>query len=385
VLGLKAYRCLDSSRIVLLVLVLFFCSSTAFLGLQLSSIHGVRRLSGGCAARSQNPLFIRIYVLIQLAQSAFLSCCFFYAVWKSRASPAARGRLSVCVTLDDFPNVKCGKPIRRGWWEQLLDLDNPSANLPAPDSSGDASRTPDRPHSYNSREQRLRPASRRSIDPVLEPLNLVREVKEPGAPYHRPTSLLRLIPRMELFYKVMKDELCYTTAITVTTVILALLLVFGVNFENGLDIIGWVSTNWAIISVLVIHSFGRVIHRHEKDALLQNPSTWWHERDVNHRSPYSRRAFPGQLRILPDPFSDTRALRESTTSWNSEFADSPSSPSPVASTRDRRPSLTLPYSSGRNSLYSLPPDTTDPSRGISGRLSGTSFEEKSENHSVVNA
>lgn len=46
VLGLKAYRCLDNSPLVLFVLVAFFCASSAFLGLQLGSIHGVRRLSG---------------------------------------------------------------------------------------------------------------------------------------------------------------------------------------------------------------------------------------------------------------------------------------------------------------------------------------------------
>jgi hypothetical protein len=378
VLGLKAYRCLDSSRLVLLVLVAFFCASSAFLVLQLSSIHGVRRLSGGCSSTSHNPHFIRIYVLIQLAHSAFLSCCFFYAVWKSRASPAARCRLSVRVTLDDFPNVQFDKPIRRVWWEQLLGLDNTPASLPVLDVSGGATRRDppsDRPHSQSSPLRRS--SSRHTVsDPILEPLNPVQEDKEPGAPHHTATSLSRLIPRMELFHKVMKDELCYTTTITVTTVILALLLVFGVNFENGLDMIGWVAANWAIISILVIHSFGRVIHRHETEALVQHPSAWWHERDIIHRSPYSRRAFPGsQLRIrMPeDPFSDARAIRESLASWNSDFSDSPSSPSPVASTRDRRSSLPSPYPSSRNTLLdSIPPDSKDASsRGTPRRLSAT--------------
>jgi len=185
---------------------------------------------------------------------------------------------------------------------------------------------------------------------------------------------------MELFHKVMKDELCYTTTITVTTVILAFLLVCGVNFKNSLDMTGWVAANWAIISVLVIHSFGRVIRRHETEALVQHPSAW-PERDINHRSPYARRAFPPtQLRVqLPeDPFSDARGIRESMTSWNSGY---PSSPSPVASTRDRRLSLTSPFSdipSHRNTL--LDPPDTDPffssRQGGTPRLSGTSFEEK---------
>jgi len=289
----------------------------------------------------------------------------------------------------------------------LLGLGNGPASLPALDVSSGARRDPssDAPHSSSNKEQSAlvrfrRPAGfslsrHRVSDPILvQPLNPMVEAKEPGAPpYHTPTSLSRLIPRMELFHKVMKDELCYTTTITVTTVILALLLVLGVNFENGLDMIGWVATNWAIISILVIHSFGRVVRRHEKEALLQHPSTWWPER---HRSPYSRRAFSRsqlRVRVPEDPFSDARGIRESTTSWNSEFSDSPSSPSPVAS-RDRRLSLSSPYSelpSNRNTLLdSGPPDGADPTvlsslngwqnGGTSIRFSGTSADEKTVSH-----
>ncbi|KAJ6604449.1 hypothetical protein DFH09DRAFT_1122731 [Mycena vulgaris] len=402
VLGLKAYRCLDSSRVVLLVLGAFFFASSTFLLLQLASIRGLRRLSGSCYTVSHNSRFIRIYVLIQLAHSIFICCCFLYAVWTSRASPAARGRLSIRVTLDDFPSVEFDKRTRP-WWQHLLGLGNTTTTLPALEVSGDATRqdrSTDVLHS-SSKEQsppaRLRKPGggvfnypRHNVsDPILEqPLNPVAEIREPGAPYHTPpSSFSRLIPRMELFHKVMKDELCYTTTITVTTVILALFLVFGVSFENGLDMTGWVAANWAIISVLVIHSFGRVVRRHEKDALFQHPSAWWPERDLIHRSPYSRRAFrvPGE----EDPFSDARAYRDSVTSWNSEFTDSPSSPNPVASTRDRRLSLPSPFSdlpsSNRSMPFSLtPPDGTEKSwhggsDGSGATGSGASLDEKAGN------
>ncbi|KAJ7655028.1 hypothetical protein DFH06DRAFT_1201382 [Mycena polygramma] len=410
VLGLKAYRCLDSSRVVLLVLVAFFCASSTFLVLQLGSIRGQRRLSGSCSSLCLNPRFVRIYVLIQLAHSAFICCCFLYAVWHSRASPAARGRLSIRVTLVDFPDVEFDKPTRHVWWKQLLGLRNPAA-LPALDVSDGAAHPDaliDGPQSFNSKESpgraRLRRPDmfnftrRRVSDPILEqPLNPVVEAKEPGAPYHTPTSLSRLIPRMELFHRVMKDELCYTATITVTTVILALLLVLGVSFENGLDMIGWVAANWAIISILVIHSAGRVIHRHEKDALLHHPSTWWPERDVNHRSPYLRPAFsrsPLRAQVPEDPFSDARGIRDSMNSWNSDFSGSPSSPLPVASTRDRRLSLPSPYPelpSNRTSLLeSGPPDGTSPTvrssvnswqnGGTLSQLSRTGLDEKAVSH-----
>lgn len=144
----------------------------------------------------------------------------FYVVWKSRASPTARGRLSLRVTLDDFPDVKFDKPARGAWWRHLLGRDNATGGLPALDVSSGAIRqdfSSDVPRSYSIQEQsaaaRLRkPAgngvfnsSRHDIsDPILEqPLH---RIVEPGAPYHPPTSFLRLIPRMELFHKVMKDE-----------------------------------------------------------------------------------------------------------------------------------------------------------------------------------
>jgi hypothetical protein len=115
------------------------------------------------------------------------------------------------VSLDDFPNVKFDKPIRRVWWEQLLGLNNTPASLPALNVSGDTTRldpSSGRPHFFSNQEQRSRkPASRHSIsDPILEPLSDVQEAKEPGAPYHTLTSLSRLMPRMELFHRVMKDE-----------------------------------------------------------------------------------------------------------------------------------------------------------------------------------
>jgi hypothetical protein len=109
--------------------------------------------------------------------------------------------------------------MRRGWWERLLDFGNTPTGLPALDVSSGAVRrdpSPDVPP-VTSKEQaapaRLRRFagshfSRHKVsDAILEqPLIPMAEGQEPGAPYHTPTSLSRLIPRMELFHKVMKDE-----------------------------------------------------------------------------------------------------------------------------------------------------------------------------------
>ncbi|KAJ6627130.1 hypothetical protein B0H10DRAFT_1995557 [Mycena sp. CBHHK59/15] len=428
VLGLKAYRCLDSSRVVSFFLAAFFCASSAFMVLQLTTIRGLRRLSGSCSTISLNRRFIQIYVLVQLAHSFFICCCFFYAVWKSRASPAARGRISIQVSLEDFPDINSEKPTRRIWWEHAT---KPKPNiatvvLPSLDVSCGTTQqelSPDVGQLLSNKEQitpvraRRKPSApgpfhmlrgfHRISDPILEqPLNPA--VNTQGC--RRPYSFHHLIPRMELFHKVMKDELCYTTTISVTTLVVALLLVFGVSFENSLDMTGWIAANWAVTSILVIHSFGRVVRRHERDALLQHPSAWW-DRDIsNHRSPYSRSRFPGSpLRVrVPgedeasdNPFSDTRGLRESTISWNSEFTGSPSSPTPVAFTRDRKLSLSSAYpdfpSSNRNTPLDLVPhDSTDPtfipflnswhkdgdSSTTNTRLSVISADEKASSRSV---
>ncbi|KAF7320250.1 hypothetical protein MKEN_00809600 [Mycena kentingensis (nom. inval.)] len=339
ILGLKAYRCLDSSRCILLVLIALFAASTSFLVLHLSSISGMRRLSGGCSSRSNNPQFIRIYVLIQLLHSFFLCCCFFYAVWKSRASPAVRGRLSVRVSLDDFSELKFDKPTSQNWWNQLLGRGNNTSVLDIPTlAPSDAP-----PPTVGSKESgasraRRNPFWRHNVsDPIMEEPLVENETPRPRS---RPSSILRLIPRMELFHTAMKDELLYTTTIMVTTVVLAVLVVLGVNIENRLDLPSWLSVNEAIISVLIIHSFGRVVQRHEREALLhhslQHSPAWWPDR--------SRRVIPASpLRVgSEDPFSDSSAIRDSLSSWKSELTASPTSPLPAAS-RDRRSSLPSPF------------------------------------------
>jgi len=351
ILGLKAYRCLDSSRVVLFILIALCGASTSFLILHLASLTGVRRLSGGCSSVSSNPQFIRIYVLIQLLHSFFLCCCFFYAVWKSRASPAFRGRLSVRVSLDDFPGVNFDKPSPAKWWNTLLGRGNgtnipPALDIPTPTASDAPTRTTNSAASRPRRSPGLAFWRNNVSDPIMEEPLVDKDASQPRP---RPTSLLRLIPRVELFHDVMKDELLYTTTIMVTTVVLAVLVVLGVNIENSLDLPSWLSVNAAIVSLLVIDSFGRVVRRHEREALLQQQTPGWSAPD---RSPYPRRGFPASpfragVSASDDPFSDASAvLRDSLSSWKSELTTaSPVSPIPAAS-RDRRSSLpsTSPFS-----------------------------------------
>jgi len=291
--------------------------------LQVINTRGVRRLSGGCLTLSINPEFARLYVLIQLGHALFLCCCFLYAVWKSRSSPAARGRLSLRVSLSDFPDSGSHKQTPQSWWRHLLGLRGEPVDLP----TVDVSPPPE--------EKATVPSLRIDTTPDLALQQPLHSLVEPGARSHTPTpSLSWFIPPMELFHKVMKDELCYTTTITGTMVVLALSLVFGVNFENSLDVFGWLGANWAMISLLAIHSFGRVVRRHEKEALLQHRSAWA-DSPVN-RNAYSRRTYPGSQgrtqHDANDPFSESRALRDSVSSWSGE---SLITPTPAAYMRGR--------------------------------------------------
>jgi len=162
----------------------------------------------------------------------------------------------------------------------------------------------------------------------------VRGRSSPAPSSH--SRLSRYMPRMELFRDVMRDELCYTTFITASCVVVAVLALIGVNFRNGLTVSKWLSLNWAVISVLAIHSFGRVIRRHERDAILQEPQSWQaprtpleHRRNPRQQSspPISTRTShrrvwrkASDLEDKSNPYSETRGLKQPRTSWNSYSA-----------------------------------------------------------------
>jgi len=51
-----------------------------------------------------------------------------------------------------------------------------------------------------------------------------------------------------------------------------------------LSVAGWLTLNWTVISVLAVHSFGRVIHRHEIEAMMQHPWSWDHSFQTDRRA-----------------------------------------------------------------------------------------------------
>ncbi|KAF9056308.1 hypothetical protein BJ165DRAFT_1522234 [Panaeolus papilionaceus] len=256
ILGVKAYKCLNHPRFLPVILGLFQIASTAMVILDVVTTRGIRRLTGSCI-RNNDLRLTRYFVSVQFLESLFICCCFLYVCWKSRGSPAARGRISVQLSMDDLPiefpeePKQAPQPARRGWWDYVSEerpVDGPERSTKGGLFSGIR-----RPQAEKG------PIADLSSRHSLAPSSMSR--------------ISRLFPRMELFQEVMKDELFYTTFITSTCVIVAVLSVIGVNFKNGLSVTGWIALNWGIISVLTIHSFGRVVHRHERETLLHHPIT----------------------------------------------------------------------------------------------------------------
>ncbi|KAF8167960.1 hypothetical protein B0H34DRAFT_792626 [Crassisporium funariophilum] len=297
ILGIKAYKCLNNARFVPVILGLFQAASTTVVAFDVIKTKGIRRLTGSCI-RSDDIRFTRFFVTIQFLESLFICGCFLYVCWKSRGSPAARGRVSLELSMDDLPIDIPKDPLpqvestRRGWWDYVPE--NRCVQQKHPDNRATQGRLTALFARIFGRQSSNEPVwtditEKKSNDLQVDPQNAATATEIPTStaqagnelelsPRHSMalssiSRLSRLFPRMELFQEVMKDELFYTTFITSTCVIVAVLAVIGVNFKNGLSVTGWIALNWGIISMLAIHSFGRVVHRHERDALLHHPVT----------------------------------------------------------------------------------------------------------------
>lgn len=300
ILGVKAYRCLDNSRLVLVVLVALRTAALVVLALDLASLHSYRSLAGRCY-RPSNPVSYAFIILL-FVESLFVCLCFLYAVWKSHGSAAVRGRITVSLSLDNVadPPVDSRKESietthsRRGWWDYVSTVDHPAPFSPR--SRRTQSLSGDIPMGVLSSKfrtgERVRDPENVSSRPLIPPpppltrastirmsttLPTVRHdiPRRPSSPAISSMSRIsRYMPRVALFREVMRDELFYTTFITASTVASVIMTIVGVSGAGPADHIAWMGFDWVLISCLVMHSFGRVIRRHENEALLQQPSAW---------------------------------------------------------------------------------------------------------------
>ncbi|KAK7058837.1 hypothetical protein VNI00_001461 [Paramarasmius palmivorus] len=250
ILGYKAYKCLENSMIVYGILVLFLIGSSVAMILDITHIQGIQRISGSCS-RSGDLLFVRVYLIVQFAQSLFLSCCFLYAVWKSHGSPTVRGRISITLSMDgDLDVTDLQRFGRRGWLdydpakEQKLCViisKSPKSRIRQYSSYDIFSRL----RAFLFRRPLMAPSRPQSsmgehllADGIIKEAQETHRCVSPVVSSH--SRISQFIPNMQLFRQVIKDELCYTALITTTYVIFAVLSVIGSNFGNDIPVIGWI-------------------------------------------------------------------------------------------------------------------------------------------------
>ncbi|TCD66368.1 hypothetical protein EIP91_001417 [Steccherinum ochraceum] len=284
ILGFKAYRCLNNSWFVAVVLITLRIAIFTVLALDLSRLRSDRRLSIGCVVKSE-PTFLPILVTIQFVEALFICGCFMSASWKASRRPVDHGRLSIQPTLDlkslsaRASGVASEHQTRRGWWDY----------------------EPPQPPKGTSR---FPPQCRSAVHGLLGTMGFGRPIaipspkvnKESGGTVQLPVEPPRLIvtgavantshrtsvvsriskymPRMALFKKLVQDELLHTALITVLLLATAVLMLVGTTCRVILEPPVWIAFNWAIAAILTMHSFERVIRRHEQEAILQHPSTW---------------------------------------------------------------------------------------------------------------
>ncbi|CAE7071487.1 unnamed protein product [Rhizoctonia solani] len=135
ILGMKAYRCLERSRVVLIVLGILQIGAYALYIIGLPTTSVIRELSGDCLNTSTTP-FIMAGILVQFVESVFIFLCFLYAVIKSSRRSATQGRMSIAlssvagvasavapVTSPRIgeSNQPQGTNEKRGWWDYVPD------------------------------------------------------------------------------------------------------------------------------------------------------------------------------------------------------------------------------------------------------------------------
>lgn len=348
IMGLKAYKCLENTPLVPIVMGILQVSTTAVVVAELVATRTFRRLTGSCV-QAINERYTRFFVALQVVQALFVCFCFGYASYRSRKNPAARGRISLRMSMEDtfelppFVSTEAQQEPRkaRGWWDYVPKQESMIGRQDNKKGFG----------SFATALEQLRGQAEPSDPPFAvmqerkpSTINLIDldsikkdKDKDESQPHPNPfhdsygrqspapstnSRFSRLFPRMELFRKVLNDELLYTTCITVACLAVATLVAISVNFQTGLSITGWIAIMWAFISLLVVHSLGRVVHRHEREAWIQQ-SAFRTRSIVQARDRQSRQSLA------------TRTSRSARTSY-STGAWRPSISSKYRSLRERR-------------------------------------------------
>ncbi|KAI0079570.1 hypothetical protein K474DRAFT_1617326 [Panus rudis PR-1116 ss-1] len=306
ILGIKAYRCLNNSYVVLAVLTLLRTAMIVLLCLDIAQFRGFRRLSGSCGVARHSKI-VPLMVILQFAESLFICICFLVAVWLTHRTPIDHGRLSIGASANGGSTTGNGPAGRRGWWDYVPD---PVPTQRRPTGSSLQTGKPVRKGVFsclscvkNSAQKEAAEGTEKSAGPeatVSKPVGTRtssvafvdtrsvgqrasvartnssrgRQLTVPDRPPSAISRISKYMPRMRLLKKVLRNELLYTTFSTAMLLVTAVVMLVGTTCNFLLGPSGWLVVNWTIVSIFTMDSFGRVYRRHEKEAILQHPSAW---------------------------------------------------------------------------------------------------------------
>ncbi|CAE6335488.1 unnamed protein product [Rhizoctonia solani] len=135
ILGMKAYRCLERSKVVLAVVGLLQLTAYALYLVGLPTTSVTRELSGDCLNMALTP-FISTAILLQFVETVFIFSCFLFAVIRSSRRSATQGRMSIALSsavgvasavapiaspLRGETNQTQATQEKRGWWDYVPD------------------------------------------------------------------------------------------------------------------------------------------------------------------------------------------------------------------------------------------------------------------------
>ncbi|KAI0932354.1 hypothetical protein AcW2_001008 [Taiwanofungus camphoratus] len=288
ILGIKAYRCLGNARVVPAALIFISVVMYTLLVMEVLGYSGYRGAFDMCMDNPE-PRALSIILMCAFIETCFLCFCFIWAIWRSSRSPADQARLTIRVSAEGTANPTSGENIPRGWWDYV-----PGSHDRAPPEVGEISLNaffctvwtrmrrlwnPDEdPPSFAFQRKPSLPGEHPIPQPPrisAQPHDLRRADSLVSTPVVSAIyQFIRYVPRMRSFRRMLRNELLYTTFLTVVFLVLGVLMLVGVSKQALLGAHGWIILDWAAISSFTLHSFGRVVRRHELEAALRDPVAW---------------------------------------------------------------------------------------------------------------
>lgn len=280
ILGLKAYRCLNRSRAVLIAICLSQVTAWILTAFDLPHLGSERSLADICIFKKDLRLLPTAFILSSIETLVFVSMCFGYAVWNTSKRTATLGRISL-----DSP-TRASSPAQplRGWWDYAPS--QAQASRVHRDHTGSTISQSVAPSRQVARSNSVAASSWKqgrsawAIFPFTAARNRgphtgwekMQEAERVARPVMDWVNGSRKPPKVAgtiLLDEAVRSELFYTAVILVFHSIAMVMVPISIKFERVWPPVFWLGCSWSITSVLIIQSFEPVVKRHEREAILR--------------------------------------------------------------------------------------------------------------------